>query len=58
MGSSVNKCNQAKDVHWLSMKMQSKQVIRSVPSLLVNLEREAENGNPTAHGLHKFMKIL
>ena len=37
--------------------MPSKPVIRCLPSLLVSLDREAsENGEPTAHGLLKFMK--
>ena len=47
----------AKDVRWLSHDMAIKAVIRTLPSLLVSLDREAsENGEPTAHGLLKFMK--
>ena len=51
------KCKLAKDVHWLSYDMAIKAIIRTLPSLLVSLDREsAENSEPTAHGLLKFMK--
>ena len=51
------KCKQAKDVRWLSHDNAIKALIRSLPSILVSLDREAsENGEPTAHGLYKFMK--
>ena len=51
------KCKLAKDVRWLSHDMAIKAVLRTLPSLLVNLDREAsENDEPTAHGLLKFMK--
>ena len=51
------KCKQAKDVRWLSHDNAIKAVIRSLPALLVSLDREAsENVEPTAHGLFKFMK--
>lgn len=50
------KCKQAKDVRWLSHDNAIKALIRSLPSILVSLDREAsENGEPTAHGLYKFM---
>ena len=51
------KCKLVKDVRWLSHDNAIKAVIRCLPSLLVSLDREAsENGEPTAHGLFKFMK--
>jgi hypothetical protein len=51
------KCKEAKDVRWLSHDMAIKAVIRTYPSILVSLDREAsERGEPTAHGLLKFMK--
>ena len=51
------KCKLAKDVRWLSHNMAIKAVLRTLPSLLVSLNREAsENDEPTAHGLLKFMK--
>ena len=51
------KCKQAKDVCWLSHNNAIKALIRSLPSVLVSLDREAsENSEPTAHGLYKFMK--
>jgi len=51
------KCKLAKDVRWLSHDNAIKAVIRTLPSILVSLDREAsENGEPTAHGLYKFMK--
>ena len=44
------------DVHWLSHDLAIKAVIRTYPSILVSLDREAsERGEPTAHGLLKFM---
>ena len=57
LNDPVIKCKQAKDVRWLSHDNAIKAVIRTLPSLLVSLSREAsENGEPTAHGLYKFMK--
>ena len=51
------KCKLAKDVRWLSHDMAVKAVLRTLPSLLVSLDREAsENDEPTAHRLLKFMK--
>ena len=45
------------DVHWLSHDLAIKAVIPTYPSILVSLDREAsERGEPTAHGLFKFMK--
>ena len=57
LNDPVIKCKQAKDVRWLSHENAIKAVVRSLPSLLVSLDREAsENGEPTALGLYKFMK--
>ena len=51
------KCKLAKDVRWLSHDIAIKALIRTLPSILVSLDRESsENGEPTAHGLYKFMK--
>ena len=51
------KCKQAKDVHWLSHDNAIKVLIRSLPPILVSRDREAsKNGEPSAHGLYKFMK--
>ena len=53
------KCKQAKDVRWLSHDNAIKTLIHTctLPSILVSLDREAsENGEPTAHGLYRFMK--
>ena len=51
------KCKQAKDVRWLSHENAIKAVVCTLPFLLVSLDREAsEHGEPTAHGLYKFMK--
>ena len=51
------KCKEAKDVRWLSHDMAIKAVIRTYPAILISLDREAsERGEPTAHGLLKFMK--
>ncbi len=53
----IIKCKQAKNIRWFSHDMAIKAVMRTLPSLLVSLDREAsENGVPTAHGLLKFMK--
>ena len=46
----------AKDVRWLSHDMAIKAVLRTLPSLLMSLDREASGNEPTAHGLLKFMK--
>ena len=44
-------------VRWVSHDNAIKALIRSLPSILVSLDREAsENGEPAAHGLYKFMK--
>ena len=49
--------SKAKDVHWLSYDMAIKAVIHTYSSVLVSLECEvSEHGEPTAHGLTKFMK--
>ena len=57
LNDPVIKCKQAKDVRWLSHENAIKAVVRTLPSLLVSLDREAsENGEPTALGLYKFMK--
>ena len=51
------KCKLAKDVRLLSHDNAIKALIRCLPSILVSLKREAsKNGEPTAHGLFKFMK--
>ena len=51
------KCKLPKDVRWLSHDNAIKALVRCLPSILVSLDREAsENGEPTAHGLFKFMK--
>ena len=51
------KCKLVKDVRWLSHDMAIKAVIRTLPSLLVSLDREAsQNKEPTAYGMLKFMK--
>ena len=51
------KCKEAKDVRWLSHGNAIKAIVRTLPSLLTSLEREAaERGNPTANGLLKFAK--
>ena len=50
------KCKQAKDVCWLAHSNAIKALIRSLPSILVSLDKEAsENGEPTANGLYKFI---
>jgi len=57
LNDPVIKCKQTKDVRWLSHDNAFKALIHSLPSILVSLDREAaENGEPTAHGLYKFMK--
>ena len=57
LNNPVIKCKQAKDVRWLSHENAIKAVVRTLPSLLVSLDREAsESGEPTALGLYKFMK--
>ena len=57
LNDPVIKCKQAEDLRWLSHENAIKAMIRSLPSLLASLEREAcENGEPTPHGLYKFMK--
>ena len=51
------KCKLAKDVRWLSHDNAIKALIRTFPSILVSLDREAsEKGEATAHGLLSFMK--
>ena len=56
LNDPVIKCKQAKDVCWLSHDNAIKAIIRSLPSLLVSLDRESsENAEPTAHVLYKFM---
>ena len=51
------KCKQAKDSIGYHTRMLLRLVVRTLPSLLVSLDREAsEHGEPTAHGLYKFMK--
>lgn len=57
LNDPVIKCKQAKDVRWLSHDNAIKALIRTLPSILVSLEREAaENGEATAHSLFNFMK--
>ena len=57
LNDPVIKCKQAKDVRWLSHDNAIKALIRTLPSILVSLDREAsENGEATAHGLLNFMK--
>lgn len=54
LNDPVIKCKQAKDVRWLS---HDNALVRSLPSILVSLDREAsENREATAHGLYKFIK--
>ena len=51
------KCKEAKDVRWLSHDVAIKAVIHTYPVILISLDGEAsERGEPTAHGLLKFMK--
>ena len=57
LNDPVIKYKQAKDVYWLSHDNAIKALIRTLPSILVSLDREAsENGEATAHGLLNFMK--
>ena len=51
------KCKLAEYVRWLSHDHAIKALIRTFPSILVSLDREAsENNEATAHGLLNFMK--
>ena len=51
------KLKQAKDVRWLSHEAAISSILRTMPSLIASLEREAgERKEPTAVGLVKFMK--
>ena len=53
------KRKKAKGVLWLSYDVAIKAVIPTYPSILVSLDREAsERGEPTAHGLLKFMNCF
>lgn len=57
LNDPIIKCREAKDVRWLSHQHAIKAVVRTLPSLFVSLDREAsEKGEPTAHGLLKFVK--
>lgn len=57
LNDPIIKCKEAKDVRWLSHENAIKAVIRTLPSLLVSLDREAsERGEPTALGLLRFVK--
>ena len=50
------KYKEAKDVRWLS---HANAVVRTLPSLLTSLEREAaERGDPTANGLLRHTSLL
>ena len=51
------KFKEAKDVRWLSHANAIKAIVRTLPSLLISLDREAaERGDPTEKGLPKFAK--
>ena len=51
------KLKQAKDVRWLSYDAAIAALIRTLPALIVSLEREAtERSEPSAVGLAKFVK--
>ena len=53
------KFKEAKDVRWLSHANAIKAIVRTLPSLLISLDREAaERGDPTANGLLKFAILL
>ena len=57
LNNTLIKCKLPKDVHWLWHNNAIKALVRCLPSILVTLDRKApENGEPTAHGLFKFMK--
>ena len=51
LNDPIIKCKDSKNVCWLSHENTIKAVVRTLPSLLVRLEKEAsENGEPTALG--------
>ena len=51
------KLKQAKDVRWLSHEAAISSFLRTVPSLIMSLEREAsERDEPAAVGLVRFVK--
>ena len=57
METSTLKLKEAKDVHWLSQDAAVQTLKRTLPSVIVSLERETvERGEPTAFGLVKMMK--
>ena len=51
------KLKDAKDVRWLSHDAAVAAILRTLPSLIVSLDREtSERGEPTAAGLLQFVK--
>ena len=53
----IIKLKQAKDVKWLSHEAAISSILRTIPSLIASLEREAsERKEPAAVGLVKFVK--
>ena len=53
----VIKLKEAKDVRWLSHDAAVATLLRTLPSLIASLDREAsERGEPTAEGLLRFVK--
>ena len=56
LSDPVIKCKEAKDVRWLSHEHAVKAILRTLPSLITSLDREAsERSEPTARGLLKFI---
>ena len=57
LSDSVIKLKQAKDVRWLSHEAAISSILRTMPSLIMSLEREAsERDEPAAIGLVRFVK--
>jgi len=57
LSDSEMKLKEAKDVRWLSHDAAVAALLRTLPSLLASLDREAsEHGEPTAEGLLRFVK--
>ena len=51
------KLKETKDVRWLSYDAAVATLLRTLPSLIVSLDREAsKRGEPTAEGLLRFVK--
>ena len=57
LADPVVKLKQAKDVRWLSHEAEISSILRTMPSLIASLEREAsERDEPAAVGLVRFVK--